>query len=65
MAISESNMALLLKKLKDVVVTNNSSLENSADTWSRIGSGESFTDLGFSSEEALKEWIAGNPYSNI
>ena len=64
MAISESSMTTLLRKLKEVVKENNI-LENSADTWSRIGSGDSFSDLGFDSEEALKEWIAANPYSNI
>lgn len=65
MAISEKNMSLLLKSLKETVAGNKSNLENSVDTWSRIGRGDSFADLGFDSEEALKEWIAGNPYANI
>jgi len=64
MAISESSMTTLLRKLKEVVKENNI-LENSADTWSRIGSGDSFSDLGFDSEQALKDWIEANPYSNI
>lgn len=65
MAISEKNMSLLLKSLKETVAGNKSTLENSADTWSRIGRGDSFADLGFESEEALKEWINLNPYANI
>lgn len=65
MAISQSNLTLLLQKLQDLSVKSNPSLENSRDTWSKIGSGESFSDLGFDSEEDLKEWIANNPYANI
>lgn len=65
MAISEKNMELLLKSLKETVEGNKSVLENSSENWARIGRGESFTDLGFDSEEALREWVQENPYANI
>lgn len=43
-------------------------LENSAETWSRIGSRDNFDELGLDSselDEFLKEFIAENPYQNI
>lgn len=44
-------------------------LENSVETWRRIGERDSFSELGFKSdsekEEFLQEWISNNPYSNI
>lgn len=44
-------------------------LSNTADTWSRIGSRDSFSELGFSTksdlDDFLKEWVADNPYNNI
>jgi hypothetical protein len=38
---------------------------NSKEMWARIGSGDSFSDLGFNSEEEKKEWMSDNPYSSI
>ena len=43
-------------------------LQNNQDTWSRLGSGDSFSELGLEGselEEFLKEWVAENPYSAI
>ena len=44
-------------------------LENSAETWKRIGEKDSFSELNFGSEQEkeqfLAEWIAGNPYNNL
>jgi len=44
-------------------------LPNSRETWERIGSGDSFAELGFQSinekEAFLKEWINENPYQAI
>ena len=43
-------------------------LENSAETWSRIGSRDSFSELGLDVSELddfLKEFIQDNEYSNI
>ena len=45
-----------------------STLENNKDTWSRIQSKDSFSELGLEGSELesfLKEWIGDNPYSNI
>lgn len=39
-------------------------LANNVDTWSKIGRHE-LAELGFSTEEELKEWILSNPYANI
>ena len=43
-------------------------LENSKETWDRIGKKDSFEELGLESSELenfLKEWIDDNPYNNI
>lgn len=43
-------------------------LENSRDTWERIGNKDKFEELGLEGsdlDEFLKEWIDNNPYSNI
>ena len=45
-----------------------SKLENTRDTWSRIGNKEKFEELGLEGSELddfLKEWLDNNPYSNI
>lgn len=45
-----------------------SSLENNKDTWARIGSKDSFSELGLERSELddfLSEWIAENPYNNL
>jgi hypothetical protein len=44
------------------------SLENSREVWSRIGKGDSFSELGLEPSELesfLKEWVEENPYKNI
>lgn len=44
-------------------------LQNTRDTWERIGAKDSFEELGFSSQDEkenfLAEWIKDNPYNNI
>jgi hypothetical protein len=43
-------------------------LANTKETWTRIGEGDSFSELGLQSSELddfLKEWIEENPYTNI
>jgi hypothetical protein len=43
-------------------------LANTKETWTRIGEGDSFSELGLQSSELddfLKEWIEENPYMNI
>jgi len=43
-------------------------LENTKDTWSRIGSKDDFAELGMEQSELdafLKEWQKDNPYENI
>lgn len=44
-------------------------LENSVETWRRIGEKDEFSELDFKTEqerrEFLQEWIEQNPYSNI
>ena len=43
-------------------------LENSKETWSRIGNKDSFEELGLEPSELdsfLKEWIGENEYNNI
>ena len=43
-------------------------LENSKETWSRIGRKDKFTELGLEDgelESFLKEWADSNPYNNL
>ena len=43
-------------------------LENSKETWNRIGNRDAFSELGLEASELdafLSEWINDNPYSNI
>lgn len=43
-------------------------LENNKDTWSRIGRGDNFSELGLEEGELegfLREWTSENPYDNI
>lgn len=45
-----------------------SKLENTRETWERIGNKDKFSELGLDDgelEQFLKEWIDNNPYSNI
>lgn len=60
----------LLKSMISINDTNlDKNLPNTRETWERIGSLDSFSELGFSSdtekEEFLKDWINNNPYSSI
>lgn len=69
----EKNLDDLLEALRDprkVKLENGEPvLENTAETWSRIGSKDSFDELGFDSaselESFLTEWCAENEYNNI
>lgn len=52
------------KKVKE----GKSTLENTAETWHRIGENDKFEELGLDTSELtdfLKEWINDNPYNNI
>ena len=43
-------------------------LENTRETWERIGNKDSFDELGLESyelEDFLREWRNDNPYNNI
>lgn len=43
-------------------------LQNTVDTWRRIGNKDSFDELGLSSGELddfLKDWVEENPYMNL
>lgn len=43
-------------------------LENTPETWERIGNKDKFLELGLNESELesfLKEWIESNPYNNI
>lgn len=43
-------------------------LENTPETWERIGNKDKFLELGMDESELesfLKEWIESNPYNNI
>jgi NH3-dependent NAD+ synthetase len=56
----------LLEALENNVKEIN--LENTEETWSRIGGRDKFSELGMTDSELdsfLKDWIENNPYSNI
>lgn len=43
-------------------------LENSKETWRRIGQKDSFSELGLEPSELesfLQEWMNDNPYNNL
>jgi hypothetical protein len=43
-------------------------LENTKETWERIGNKDRFSELGLSGsdlESFLSDWISENPYNNI
>lgn len=43
-------------------------LENSKETWRRIGEKDSFAELGMEASELqtfLSEWMSDNPYSSL
>ena len=43
-------------------------LENTKETWSRIGNKDNFEELGLEGSELdsfLKEWTSENPYNDI
>jgi hypothetical protein len=45
-----------------------SKLENTKETWSRIGNKDRFEELGMEESDLdafLSEWISDNPYSNL
>ena len=45
-----------------------SKLDNTRETWERIGNKDRFEELGLEGsdlDEFLKEWINDNPYSNL
>lgn len=47
---------------------NPSKLENTKDTWSRIGNKDKFSELDLDDgelEQFLKEWVDNNPYSSL
>jgi len=47
---------------------NKVTLENTTETWERIGNKDKFLELGMEESELesfLKEWIESNPYNNI
>lgn len=58
----------LLNALQNPDAVSNGTLENSSDTWRRIGSRDNFTELGLEGSELdsfLSEWTADNPYNAI
>lgn len=63
MTISISDLLNALQN-PDKVVT----LENTKETWTRIGNKDSFEELGLEPSELdafLSEWLGENPYENI
>jgi hypothetical protein len=69
MATIEELLKSMLTLASDKKSNDFTGLENSRSTWERIGSGDSFAELGFESNDAkeawLKEWISENPYQAI
>ena len=64
----EDLLKTLQRRDEDIKKENNSKLPNTKATWSRIGSRDSFSELGLSSKELdsfLQEWINSNDYNNI
>ena len=68
MATVKSLLQQLLDKKREIL-NSKKKMENTITNWSRIGSRDSFEELGFESQgeldEFLKEWIEENEYLNI
>ena len=68
MATVKSLLQQLLDRKKETLQANKT-LKNTSSTWSKIGSRDSFEELGFESpgelDEFLKEWVEENEYKNI
>lgn len=63
-------MTLTIEQLLQALQNSESTvtLENSKETWSRIGNKDRFEELGMEESELnafLSEWIDNNPYSNL
>mgnify|MGYP003643688558 CR=1 FL=1 len=57
----------LLKSLQNPNKTNGK-LQNTRETWERIGNKDSFSELGLEPSELdsfLKDFVKDNPYNNI
>jgi hypothetical protein len=69
MATIEDLLKSMLTLPKKGEAGTSNKLDNSKDTWERIGNGDSFAELNFSSDteknEFLQDWIQNNPYTNI
>ncbi len=61
----ENEIDKLLNELKNMKSETKNSPQNSKELWNKIGSGESWEDMGFESEDEMKQFILSNPYSNI
>jgi uncharacterized membrane-anchored protein len=59
-----SEIDKLLNELRNMKAEERAAVLNNKDTWSKIARKE-WEDLGFTSEEEVKEWIANNPYGNM
>lgn len=58
----------LLNSLKNPNKKNKKTLDNTQDTWTRIGNKDAFTELGMEGSELddfLKGWVEENGYNNI
>lgn len=61
---------MTIQELLDSMITDSRDIKdmpNTKGTWARIGSRDSFSELGMSSsekDEFLKEWTEANPYAN-
>lgn len=59
----------LLNALANPAKSNKKTLENTKETWKRIGNRDTFEELGLDSselEDFLKEWVSENEeYGNI
>lgn len=63
-------MTLTIKQLLQALQNPESTvtLENSKETWSRIGNKDRFEELGMEESDLdafLSEWMDNNPYSNL
>jgi len=59
-----SELDNLLKELQGLKAEATSKIENNKETWSLISKGN-WEDLGFKSQEEMKQWIENNPYHNM
>lgn len=59
-----SEIEILLQELRSMKTSDQARIQNTRDTWSKIGAGN-WAEAGFVSEEEAMTWLENNEYANL